>query len=63
MSFLVEVFDVGEDAAGDHIALDAAEPVLNLVEPGRVGGRVVDRNVRMLGEEVINSVGLVRDEG
>jgi hypothetical protein len=24
----VEVFDVAEDAAGDHVALDAAEPVL-----------------------------------
>ena len=40
--------------------MDTAEPVLDLVEPGRVGGRVVGRNVRMLGQEVIDRVGLVR---
>lgn len=30
----VQVFHRGEDAAADHVALDAAEPVLHLVEPG-----------------------------
>lgn len=57
--FLVEILDVGEDPSRDHVALDAGEPVLDLVEPGRVGGRVVHRHVGVLGEEVRHGLSLV----
>ncbi len=43
---LVQVLGAGEDAARDHIALDLGKPDLHLVEPGRVGGCVVDMHIR-----------------
>ena len=55
----VEVFGRGEDASCDHVALDACEPVLDLVEPRRVRRRVVDLDAAMLGQERFNEVGLV----
>ena len=33
----------GEDAAGDHGALDLREPEFHLVEPGRIGRRVATK--------------------
>ena len=37
-----QVLNRGEDPAGNNIALDLGEPVFDLVEPGRVGRRVVE---------------------
>ena len=39
--FSGKIFDGGEDAASDRLAFDAREPNLDLIEPGRVGGREV----------------------
>jgi hypothetical protein len=50
MSFSLEVRHGGEDAAGDHISLDLAEPQFDLVEPGRVGRGEVHMNVGMFGQ-------------
>jgi hypothetical protein len=30
----IQVLHRGEDAAGNHIALDAREPILDLIQPG-----------------------------
>jgi len=40
-----------EDTASDDVALDASEPVLDLVEPRRVGWRVVHVNAAMVEQE------------
>src|SRR4029077_21144417 len=37
-----------EDSAGNHVALDFGEPVFDLVEPGTISGRVVQRHVWMV---------------
>lgn len=56
---LVQVLERGENAAADDVALDAREPVLDLVEPRRVGGRVVNPHVRVFGQEGLDQLGLV----
>ena len=52
----------GEDAAGDHVALDPSEPVLDLIEPGRIGRGEVQVDVGMLGEEFTDALGLMGGE-
>lgn len=39
---LVQVLDAGERAAGDEVALDAREPVLDPIPPRRTGARAMD---------------------
>ena len=56
---LVEVFDGREDAAGDDIALNASEPVLDLVQPGRVRRRVVHVDALVLCQEGLHERRLV----
>ena len=51
---LVQVLDGGEDAAADHVSLDAGEPVLDLIEPGRVGWCEVNLDVVVFGQEGLN---------
>ena len=48
------------DPAGNNIALDLGEPVFDLVEPGRVGRRLVEMHVRASGEELLDPHGLMR---
>ena len=55
----MQVGGAGEDAARNDVALDAAEPILDLVQPGTVGGREMHGDVGMIGEEGINGRGLV----
>ena len=43
--FPIEIFHRDEDAASDYISLDFGKPDLNLVEPGGVGGCVMDANI------------------
>jgi len=45
-----KVFDVPEAAATDRLWGDETEPSLNLVEPGRVGGCVVNLEAGPFGE-------------
>ena len=48
-----------EDSAGNHVALNFGEPVFDLVEPGKVRGRVMQRQVWIIGKEAIHELGLV----
>jgi hypothetical protein len=45
-----------------HIVLDLGEPDLDLVEPGRVSGREVKPDSRMLLEELADRLSFVRGE-
>ena len=51
-----------EDAACDQVAFDLREPILNLVQPGRVGGREVQMDLRVIREELLNPTRLVGRE-
>ena len=57
--FAFEVWHRSKDAACDDLALDAVEPQLDLVEPGRVGGRIVNVDLGMVGQEVAHRLGLM----
>src|SRR5260370_36835613 len=52
----------GKDAAGDHLAFDLGQPDLDLVEPGRVSGREVKPDSRMLLEEIADRLSFVCGE-
>ena len=58
--FASKVRSGSEDAAGEQIALNFGEPDFELIEPGRVSRGVVELNVRMKGEELRHSSGLMR---
>lgn len=49
-----------EDAARDQVAFDLREPVFNLVQPRRIGGREVQMDFGVIGEELLNAARLVR---
>lgn len=51
---LDELFNGGEGAAPDRLLGNVAEPALDLIEPGRGGGREVDVVARTLGEPSAN---------
>ena len=58
-------FEVGfgsKNPSGDQVALDLGKPEFDLVEPGGVGGRKVQTDVRMLGKEVCDAFGFVGGE-
>ena len=46
-----EILDRGEDSSADHIALDAGEPVLDLVQPRGVRRREVHLHIAMFGKD------------
>ena len=46
-----QVGDGGEDASRCDIALDLGEPEFDLIEPGRIGRRVVEMDGRMRDQE------------
>ncbi len=54
-----QVLDRGEVPAGNDITLDPGQPVFDLVEPGRVGRRVVEVEFRVSREELLNPHGLM----
>src|ERR1017187_10492420 len=58
--FASQVGNRGEDAARDDLAFDLGEPDLDLVEPGRVSGREVKPDSRMLLEELADRLSFVR---
>ena len=60
--FASQVGNRGEDAACDDLAFDLGEPDLDLVEPGRVRGREVKPDSRMLLEEIADRLSFVRGE-
>jgi hypothetical protein len=60
--FASQVGNRGEDAAGDDIAFDLGEPDLDPVKPGRVSGREVKVDSRMLLEELTDRRSFVGGE-
>ncbi len=60
--FASQVGNRGKDAARDNVAFDPGEPEFDLVEPGRVRGREVKPDSRMLLEEVADRLSFVRGE-
>ena len=52
----------GKYAAGDDVALEFGEPEFDLVEPGRIGGREVERDIGMPLEKLRYALGLVSGE-
>ena len=60
--FASQVGNRGEDAARDDLAFDLGEPDLDLVKPGRVGGREVKPDSRMLLEELADRLRFMRGE-
>src|SRR3972149_1105250 len=52
----------GEDPAGDAVALNLGKPQFDLIEPGAVRRRVVQRDPRMSGEPRLDGLGLVGRE-
>ena len=58
----LQVRDGSKYAARDDVALDLAEPQLDVVQPRRVGGREVQRNLGMRHQEVLDRCALVRRE-
>src|ERR1700726_2348123 len=57
-----QVGDGGKDAARQEVPLDLREPELDLIQPGRIGGREMQPNVRMREQERANGLGLMRRE-
>ena len=55
-----EVRDRGEDAAREQIAFDLRKPEFDLIEPGRVGRREMQMDVRVREEKGPHGLGLVR---
>src|SRR5262249_60468204 len=57
-----QVSDRCKYASGDDIALDFGEPKLDLIEPGRVSGRVVQMHAGMRSQELLHPFGFVGRE-
>jgi hypothetical protein len=60
--FAAQVGHGFEDSTGNHVALDFGEPVFDLVEPGTISGRVMQRHVWVVGKEAIDELGFVGGE-
>lgn len=58
----LEIERRGEDSTSDAIALQLTEPQLHLVEPGTVGGRVVQPHTGMSSQPGLHRRGLVSRE-
>jgi hypothetical protein len=60
--FSPEIVEGGKDASGDDLPLDLGEPDFDLVKPGRIGGRKMNAELRMLGQKVVNEFGFMGRE-
>lgn len=54
-----QVANGSEHAAGDDLALNPSKPDLDLIQPGRIGGREVEMHVGVFVQEPLNLGGLV----
>src|SRR6266478_662842 len=57
-----QVVDRGEDAAGDDVAFDAAEPEFDLIEPRGIGRSKMQVHLGMIGQELCDPLGLMGRE-
>jgi hypothetical protein len=60
--FSPEIVEGGKDASGDDLPLDLGEPDFDLIKPGRIGGRKMNAELRMLGQKVVNEFGFMGRE-
>ncbi|HXM22147.1 MAG TPA: hypothetical protein VN948_12880 [Terriglobales bacterium] len=60
--FASQVRNRSEDAPRDDLAFDLGEPDLDLIEPGRVSGREMKPDSRMLLEELADGLSFVGGE-
>ena len=60
--FAREISFRGEDAPGDEVALNLGKPELNLIEPGTVGGGVMESQVGMNGQKLMDPGAFMRGE-
>ena len=60
--FSVQIFDGGKDAAGNEITLDFREPDFDLVEPRRIGRRVMNAHLRMTSQKIADRFGFMRTQ-
>ena len=60
--FSPEIVEGGKDASGDDLPLDLGEPDFDLIKPGRIGGRKMNADLRMLGQKVVNEFGFMGRE-
>src|ERR1700720_3522070 len=58
--FAVQIFDRSKDAAGDEIALNFREPDFDLIEPRRIGRRVMNAYLRVTSQKIADRPGLMR---
>ena len=58
--FAVQIFDRSKDAAGDEIALNFREPDFDLIEPRRIGRRVMNAHLGMTSQKIADRLGLMR---
>jgi hypothetical protein len=58
--FAVQIFDRSKDAACDEIALNFREPDFDLIEPRRIGRRVMNAHLGMPSQEIADCLGLMR---
>ena len=57
--FAGQIFDRSKDPACDEVALDFREPDFDLIEPGGIGRRVMDADLRVTGQKVPDRLGLM----
>src|SRR5580704_7343012 len=57
-----QIVDRGEDAAGDDIAFDAAEPEFDLIEPLGIGRSKMQVQLETIGQELCDPLGLMGRE-
>src|SRR6202035_625577 len=58
--FAVQIFDRSKDAACDEIALNFREPDFDLIEPRRIGRRVMNAHLGMTSQKIADCLGLMR---
>src|SRR6202047_794906 len=57
--FAVQIFDRSKDAAGNEIALDFREPDFDLIEPRRIGRRVMNAYFRVTSQKIADCLGFM----
>src|SRR6202166_5253597 len=58
--FAVQIFNRSKDAAGNEIALDFREPDFDLIEPRRIGRRVMNAYFCMTNQKIADRLGFMR---
>jgi hypothetical protein len=57
--FAIQIFDRSKDAASNEIALDFREPNFDLIEPRRIGRRVMNAYFRVTSQKIADRLGFM----